>query len=78
MKCPWCGKGIEVKSRTMVKKVIKPTSSKTKQSASPSKESGKDRIEVVAPPAKGKAKSKVKSEKKQGPTIKNKGYKKQK
>ena len=66
MKCPWCGKGIEVKSRTIVRKVVKQpsASSKTKQSASPLKERGKDRIEVVSPPVKVKAKRKAKSGKK--------------
>ena len=62
IKCPWCSKQIEVKSRTVVKKVIKP-SSRAKLSSSPSKGEAKDKIEVVAPPAKAKAKAKAKERK---------------
>ena len=54
MRCPWCGNEIEVKARTIVRKVIKP------QTTSLSKGEGKDRIEVVAPPAKTKAKARGK------------------
>ena len=61
-KCPWCGKGIEVKSRTIVKKAGKPIS-KPKTEATEKVKSSKDRIEVVAPPAKTKAKAKAKERK---------------
>ena len=63
MKCPWCGKGIEVKSRTIVRKAGKPTP-KLKTEATGKVKSSKDRIEVVAPPAKAKAGSKARSKKK--------------
>ena len=60
-RCPWCKKPIEVKSRTIVRKATKLTS-KPKAEAM-EKVKGKDRIEVVAPPAKTKAGSKAKSKK---------------
>jgi len=72
-KCPWCGKPIEVRSRTVVRKAIKLSSvgGKIKQSAaSPLKGEEKDKIEVVAPPAKTKVRSKAKSKKNRRSVIK--------